>query len=111
MRTTAIGPSLVALSILAGSLASVGCSTSADPTQHTGPLSAHEASNRGKAGFDITVGGVTVDSVSYHVTGNGQDVQDTIEVMDPNATISFEVGLPAGNNYQVTLHADSTDAP
>jgi hypothetical protein len=65
----------------------------------------------GEVGFALTLpGGETVNTVNYTITGpNGFALGNSVSVQN-STTISFSVGgIPAGNNYLVTISGASVD--
>ncbi|HVU03638.1 MAG TPA: DUF4215 domain-containing protein [Polyangiaceae bacterium] len=91
--------------VSAGALSACSSTPSSQPTG-----GGVEAPNNGTVGLAIDVGGgLTVNSVSYSVTGNGQNVTGTIDTSDPNSTPSVQIGLPQGNGYTVSLSATATN--
>jgi acid phosphatase len=103
MRTTIVN------AILLGSLCSVplfnGCSSAGAPEpQATG--------NTGTVGLNLQVGaGITLNTVSYTITGpNGFSRTASIDVTN-SATISAVIGgLPFGAGYSITLNAHTPDS-
>ena len=54
--------------------------------------------------------GVVVNTVTYQITGNGiAAINGSIDVSMATQATALVSGLPAGNGYLVTMHADSTD--
>jgi phospholipase C len=95
-------------SILLGALCAAplypGCSSTGAP----GPLTAGET---GTVGLELQIGtGVTLDTVSYTITGpNGFSRKDSIDVSH-SATVSAVIGgLPFGAGYQITLTGKTAD--
>src|SRR5262245_18651317 len=77
-----------------------GCSS--DPTG--------DAEQTGTLGVNLTAGpGVTLNSVSYSITGNGFTKSGVIDI-SASPTISGTIGgIPAGNDYTITLSAVSAE--
>ena len=97
----------------ASALPQVGCSSGA-PRGESSVGSASGAGSQaevGQVGFKLTLpGGETVNTVNYMITGpNGFSLSHSVSVQS-STTISFVVGgIPAGNNYSVTLSGASVD--
>jgi len=54
--------------------------------------------------------GSNINTVHWHITGNGVDMQGDIQVPDPMATISALIsGIPAGQGYLIELTAEADD--
>jgi hypothetical protein len=72
------------------------------------PLSGEQAvdeEHTGSVGLELRMGDVTVDSVSYVITGSGYSKSGSIDV-SKSKTISATIGgIPAGAGYSVTLSA------
>jgi hypothetical protein len=105
-----MGSGLAAASLLP----QVGCSSGTPGGENTagapasGPGSQAE---EGRVGFKVTLpGGQTVNTINYTITGpNGFTLTNSVSVQD-SITISFVVGgIPAGNNYSITISGTSTD--
>ncbi len=64
----------------------------------------------GSLGINLDVApGVTLNSVTYSITGNGFTKTGTIDTSG-SPTISGTIGgIPAGNGYTITLTATSTE--
>ena len=95
---------LLTATVLLSSTAFVNCSN----TKNT----SNAVTDTGSVGLAVKLStGVTVDKVSYTISGNGiTPVTGTILTTDPGATISVLVnGLPAGMGYTVTLSATGSD--
>lgn len=55
-------------------------------------------------------GNVTIDEVTYAITGNGiAPIGGVIDTSGPGTTVSFSVSVPAGEGYLLELSAASTD--
>ncbi len=93
---------LVWLLALGASAPLDGCSS-----EHSG---SSDVENTGSLGLSLQVGpGVTLNAVTYAITGNGISKSGTIDVSG-TSTISGTIGgIPAGTGYTLTLTAKSTD--
>jgi hypothetical protein len=97
--------SFFALAALVTAAAIPGCSSSPGIDK-----SAEQDPNAGSVGLAIQVApGVVLNTVHYVVTGNGANVAGDIPVAQAGSTISVQVGLPAGNNYQIQLTGTATN--
>jgi hypothetical protein len=97
--------SLVAL--LAGGAASA-CSADARSPQDGEELADETG---GSVGLQLRLGDVTLNSVSYVITGNGFVKNGTIDVSKSRTISSTIGGIPAGTGYSLTLSAtDATDS-
>lgn len=74
------------------------------------PLDPAGEENAGSLGFNLEAApGITLNSVTYTITGNGFTKTGTIDVSGA-PTISATIGgIPAGSGYTITLTATSTD--
>lgn len=101
IRNSAKLTALAAVALLGGAVAT-SCSKTTNPT------------NVGTAQLALIIGGATVNSVAYTVLSstNATLASGTIDVSDPNATISVDLSLPAGTGDIVKLTATtSTNLP
>lgn len=78
-----------------------GCS-GAD--SHSTPVADNE--QVGSVGLALQTGGVTLNSVSYTVIGNGFSRSGTINVSNSSQISTVIGGIPAGNGYSITLTAN-----
>jgi hypothetical protein len=101
-----IGKALI-LGFAAATAAVAGCSTG--PSTGSSNLPSSEDST-GSIGLQLTIpGGEIINTVSYTITGNGQNLTGTVNVAN-SQTISFLVGgIPAGTGYTIALTATTTD--
>jgi arylsulfatase A-like enzyme len=99
---TRLGLPLISLLALGASGALGGCSS--DPVAEGGVEQA------GSLGLNLEVApGITLNSVTYTVTGNGFSKTGTID-SSGTPTISGTIGgIPAGNGYTITLTATSAE--
>ncbi len=94
-------PLLCSLALGAGPLF-VGCSSD--------PLIGASEEGVGSLGVNLEVAeGVTLNSVTYSITGNGFSKTGTIDVSGAPAINGTIGGIPAGNGYTITLTATSSD--
>jgi hypothetical protein len=123
MRTKTLH-SILTTSVLIGcglaaafALPQVGCSSGssgAPGAEGSGGSSTPGAASPagvGQVGLKLTLpGGQTVNSVNYTITGpNGYSQSNSVPVAS-GTTISFQVGgIPAGNNYLITISATSVN--
>jgi hypothetical protein len=64
----------------------------------------------GVIGLQLQVApGVTINTVSYAITGNGLNKTGTIDVTNSTLIQALIGGIPTGNNYTISLTATSTD--
>jgi hypothetical protein len=94
---------LTAAMLAIGGIGGVSCS---------GKKSTHEAHTTGAVDLALmTSPGVTINTVSYTITGNGiTPITGSIDVSAPGATVSLLIsGIPVGTNYKIDLAATSTD--
>lgn len=93
---------LLFLLALSASVPLEGCSSE--------PLDGGRAEQIGTLGLNLNVApGVTLDSVTYTITGNGFSKTGSIDVSG-TATISGTIGgIPAGSDYIITLTSTSRD--
>jgi hypothetical protein len=82
-------------------VAFAGCSSDTSTNENTGSLN---------LSLELADGTV-INEVDWRITGNGMDMDDTINVSAPGSTASVEVyGLPPGEeDYTITLSAVSVD--
>src|SRR5262245_12863965 len=68
--------------------------------------------NAGSVGLDLDIGDdVTVNTVSYVITGNGFTKTGNVNVSRSRNLRATIGGIPAGNGYTINLHGvDATDA-
>src|SRR4051794_11213195 len=87
---------------LASNVFVTGCSSTGGVRQQ--PVS--EPENSGTLGLALQLtGGVTLNTVSYAITGNGVNKTGSIDVRN-STTISATIGgIPAGAGYTITLSA------
>jgi hypothetical protein len=72
----------------------------------------HAVSEAGSVGFALSLpSGATVDTVNYTLTGpNGYSSMGSFSVSGPGTTFTHTLpGIPAGNGYQISLTATSSD--
>lgn len=94
--------SLVCLLALGAAAVVNGCSSE--------PLSGEGVENTGSLGLALQVGpGVTVNAVTYSITGNGFSKTGSIDVSGASTISGTIGGIPAGNGYTLTLTATSAD--
>src|SRR6478609_835533 len=93
---------LVCLLALGAGVPFVACSS--EPLDHAGEQQA------GSLGLNLQVGfGVTLNSVTYSITGNGFNKAGTIDTSG-SPTINGTIGgIPAGKGYTITLTATSAE--
>jgi hypothetical protein len=91
---------LFAAAALGASAAMVGCSHRSSPAEDVGAVT-----------VALTLSpGVTVNTVSYSITGNGiTAVTGNIDVTNSAHATALVSGIPAGNGYLLTMNATSTD--
>jgi hypothetical protein len=99
----------------ASALPQVGCSSGgsggATSVGSGTPGAASQATETGQVGMELTLpGGETINTVNYTITGpNGFTRSNSVPVQN-STTISFTVGgIPAGNNYSITISGASAD--
>ncbi len=94
------GALLVSLSIYAP-LVIAGCAGDAEDGSVPGAVQVSVAASEG----------VSIDEVQYEVTGNEiTPIEGIIDTRAPGAMASVEVlGLPAGDDYLITMRATSSD--
>jgi hypothetical protein len=93
-------------------LQQVGCSSGGGPGGEGSPApGAGTQAEVGQVGFKVTLpGGQTLNSINYTITGPNGFTQSSSVPVQNSTTISFVVGgIPAGNNYSVTISGTSTD--
>ena len=74
------------------------------------PASAGSVEDTGSLGFNLEVApGVTLNSVSYTITGNGFTKTGSIDVSKTSVVSGTIGGIPAGNGYTIDLTATSVD--
>jgi len=97
---------LLGLMGLSAGLSVFGCSA-ADST-----APAHEATeDSGSIGLALQAGGVTLNSVSYTIIGNGYSKSGTINLAGSSLLSAVIGGIPAGNGYSISLSAsDATNS-
>src|SRR5262245_6877810 len=88
-------PPLLALLIGA---TSAGCAV--DARSMGGDEAANEEET-GSVGLSLRVGDVTIDSVTYVITGNGFSKTGSIDVSKSSKISATIAGIPAGNGYSV----------
>jgi len=67
-------------------------------------------SDLGTVGFELTVApGVTLDAVTYLITGNGFEKTGTIDTSDSPIVSGTIGGIPTGSGYTITLTATSAE--
>jgi arylsulfatase A-like enzyme len=94
-------PLLCSLALGAG-VPAMGCSSD--------PLVNGSDEEVGSLGFNLDVAeGVTLNSVTYTISGNGFTKTGTIDVSGSPAINGTIGGIPAGNGYTITLSATSAD--
>jgi hypothetical protein len=100
-----IGKALI-LGFAVASATVVGCSTG--PSGSSNAPSAEDST--GSIGLQLTLsGGEVINTVTYTITGNGQNLTATVNVQN-SQTISFLVGgIPAGTGYTIALTATTVD--
>jgi hypothetical protein len=78
----------------------VGCSHRSSPSEDVGAVT-----------VALTLSpGVTVNTVSYSITGNGiTAITGSIDVTNSTHATALVSGIPAGNGYLLTMNATSTD--
>ncbi len=91
---------LFAAAALGASAAMVGCSHRSSPSEDVGAVT-----------VALTLSpGVTVNTVSYAITGNGiTAISGNIDVTNSTHATALVSGIPAGNGYLLTMNATSTD--
>jgi len=96
------GVPLVCLLSLAASAELFGCSSE--------PLSSADAEQVGSLGLNLQAApGVTLNSVTYTVAGNGFSKAGTIDTSGSNTISGTIGGIPAGKGYTITLSATSAE--
>jgi hypothetical protein len=126
-RKSLVRGALLAGAVGAASAAAIqaGCSSTNEPgasqepaagSPPTGPSSTPTDDSTGRVGMQLTLpGGEQVNSVSWVVTSPSADggstvVQTGTVNLQNSETISFLIGgIPAGNNYTITLSGSSAD--
>jgi hypothetical protein len=100
-----IGKALI-LGFAAAIGSSAGCSTG--PSGSSKIPSTEDST--GSIGLQLTLpGGEVINTVTYKITGNGEDLTNTVNVQN-SQTISFLVGgIPAGTGYTIALTATTVD--
>ncbi|MEI9940105.1 MAG: sulfatase-like hydrolase/transferase [Pseudomonadota bacterium] len=94
--------SLVCLLALGVSAPFIGCSSE--------PLSNGGEEHSGSLGLNLDVApGVTLNSVTYTITGNGFNKSGSIDVSGAETISGTIGGIPAGKGYTITLTATSTN--
>lgn len=95
-------PVLCGLTLASGALLE-GCSSNESALDDGG-------SERGSVGVELEVApGVTLDSVTYSITGNGFEKTGTIDVSGAPSVSATIGGIPAGSGYTLTLTATASD--
>lgn len=95
-------------------LPQVGCSSggpAGESSVGSGAPGADSQGGTGQVGVALTLpGNEAVNSVDYTITGpNGYTLGNSVPVQN-STTISFVIGgIPAGNNYSITISGQSTD--
>jgi len=91
---------LFAAAALGASVAIVGCSHRSSPSEDVGAVT-----------VALTLSpGVTVNTVSYTITGNGiTAINGNIDVTNQTHATALVSGIPAGNGYLLVMNATSTD--
>jgi hypothetical protein len=95
----------------ASALPQVGCSSGAPRGESSVESGAGSQEDAGQVGFKLTLpGGETINTINYTITGpNGFTLSHSVQVQN-STTVSFVVGgIPAGNNYSVTISGASAD--
>ncbi|HZL17110.1 MAG TPA: hypothetical protein VFG23_05130, partial [Polyangia bacterium] len=99
IRNSAKLTALAAVALLCGTVA-MSCSKTTNPT------------DVGSAKLALNIGGATVSTVAYTVLSGGTPpttlASGTINVSDPNATVSLDITLPAGTGDTVQLAATTS---
>ncbi len=91
---------LFAAAALGASVAIVGCSRHAGPSEDMGAVT-----------VALTLSpGVTVNTVTYSITGNAiTAITGSIDVTNATHATALVSGIPAGTGYQLSMNATSTD--
>jgi phospholipase C len=63
----------------------------------------------GSVNIALVQGGVTINTVSYTISGNGFSKMGTIDVSHSSALATVIGGIPAGSGYSIMLSATGTD--
>jgi len=93
---------LVCLLALGASATLHGCASE--------PLGSDGVEQTGSLGLNLEVApGVTLNSVTYTITGNGFSKSGSIDVSGSSAISGTIGGIPAGNGYTLTLTATSAE--
>ena len=95
--------SLLLLASLTG-LTSLGC---ADPNPKTGGAT---SASTGSVDIALVQGGVTINTVSYQITGpNSYSKTGTFDVSNSTTLSGIIGGIPAGNGFTINLSATGAD--
>src|SRR5262249_55019693 len=96
--------------VTCGSIVASACSGTPD-SFGDGSHGSTEKPGTGNVSVDLDVApGVTVDTVSYAITGPGGFTRSgTIDVSDSVSLSAVISGLPAGTGYSINLTATATD--
>jgi phospholipase C len=94
------------VAIMVGAACAMGGGCSSSPTEP----SSGGAESTGIVGLSLVVSGVTIDTVSYSITGpNGYTKNGSIDVSHSTVISAVIGGIPVGNGYTITLTATSVD--
>jgi hypothetical protein len=91
--------------VLGGAAFSSGCSSAGS---EPGAIKGDEAA--GEIGLELSVGGVTLNSASYTITGPaGFSKTGTIDLSSSTALSATIGGIPVGTGYSITVTSTATD--